>query len=275
MRQTEINECFNRLKIIGVIATLCFLVLLSQATQASKYDDELLRLTNLERKKVGVAPLTLSRKLGKAAQNHAKDMANNNYFSHTGLNGSRFSERIKATGYDYSAVAENISAGRSTAENTIKGWMKSDGHRKNMLNATYTEIGFGYAYSSESEYKHYWVQVFGKPIKSSGSSTSPKPTEKPTEKPTQKLTLKRKSNAIFNRIEKDYPLFFSPKTATDVIGSGKEVVYYRLYKNSYQSALATIYPDDLWIAINQSWQFFGTLEEANKTLCKNKCWKSQ
>ncbi|HAI68518.1 MAG TPA: hypothetical protein DCM38_03665, partial [Gammaproteobacteria bacterium] len=236
------------------------------------YDAELLRLTNLERQKAGVSALTLSSKLGKAAQNHAKDMANNNYFSHTGLNGSSPSERIKATGYKYSAVAENIAAGHSTAEDTIQGWMKSTGHRKNMLNRTYTEIGFGYAYSDKSKYRHYWVQVFGK-SQGKGSSTPSTPTP-PQPTPT-KITLKTKSNAIFDRLEKDYAEFFSPTSATQVIGSGKEIIYYRLYNNPYQTALATTFPDDFWIAINQEWDHFGTLEEANQYLCNNQCWKNK
>ncbi|EDN72256.1 hypothetical protein BGS_0244 [Beggiatoa sp. SS] len=87
--------------------------------------------------------------------------------------------------------------------------------------------------------------------------------------------MKTKSNAILDRIEKDYAKVFSPTSNSHAIDSGKEIVYYRLYNNPYQTALATTFPDDFWIAINQKWERFGTLEEANQYLCKNKCWKNQ
>jgi len=134
----------------------------SAATVASQYDAELLRLTNLERQKAGVPALKLSNQLNQAAQNHADDMTKNNYFSHTGLNGSKPSDRAKAAGYNYSYVGENIAAGNTSPADVIQGWMNSQGHRENILNSNYTEIGFGYSYSYSSQYRHYWVQVFGK-----------------------------------------------------------------------------------------------------------------
>lgn len=127
------------------------------------YEAELLRLTNLERQKAGLAPLRLSSRLTTAAQNHASDMARNNYFSHTGRNGSSMVTRIKATGYLYGYVGENIAAGKTSPAATIEQWMNSAGHRANILNPNFTEIGFGYAKSSNARYQHYWVQVFGSP----------------------------------------------------------------------------------------------------------------
>jgi uncharacterized protein YkwD len=132
-------------------------------TSQSTYESELLRLTNLERQKAGLAPLRLSSQLKSAAQNHATDMARNNYFSHTGRNGSRMVDRIKATGYTYGYVGENIAAGRPSPVATIAQWMNSSGHRANILNPNFSEIGFGYANTSDSRYQHYWVQVFGSP----------------------------------------------------------------------------------------------------------------
>ncbi|MDM8569671.1 CAP domain-containing protein, partial [Thiotrichales bacterium HSG1] len=147
--------------IIGFVIT-SIVITFSSFIQASQYDSELLRLTNIERQNAGLSELTLSSQLGQAAQNHAEDMANNNYFSHTGLNASSAGDRISATGYSYSTWGENISAGRVTASDTIQGWMNSQGHRDNILNSNYSEIGFGYANSDDSDYQHYWVQVFGK-----------------------------------------------------------------------------------------------------------------
>lgn len=145
-----------------IILYILILITFSATTAASQYDFELLRLTNLERQKFGLAPLRLSRQLNQAAQYHAYDMARNNYFSHTGLNGSTMVSRVKATGYYYSSIGENIAAGGSTPAKTIRQWMNSYGHRKNILNPNYREIGFGYSYSYSSSYRHYWVQVFGK-----------------------------------------------------------------------------------------------------------------
>jgi uncharacterized protein YkwD len=136
---------------------------ISQSTNRVSFETELLKLTNLERQKVGLSPLKLSSQLTKAAQSHARDMARNNYFSHTGLNGSSMADRAKGTGYKYFALGENIAAGKSTPEEAIRQWMNSSGHRANILNSRFTEIGFGYENAPNSRYRHYWVQVFGTP----------------------------------------------------------------------------------------------------------------
>lgn len=127
------------------------------------FEEQLLALTNIERRKVGLPPLRLSRQLSQAAQAHAVDMGRNGYFSHTGLNGSSMVDRAKATGYRYAALGENLAAGRATPEGTIRQWMNSAGHRANILSNKFTEIGFGYANAPNARYRHYWVQVFGRP----------------------------------------------------------------------------------------------------------------
>lgn len=99
------------------LASVMFMALLflcGVATQASQHDAELLNLTNTERQKAGLPALKLSSQLGQAAQGHAQDMAQNNYFSHTGLNGSSPFDRIKATGYNYSTAGEKIAGGQTT-----------------------------------------------------------------------------------------------------------------------------------------------------------------
>jgi uncharacterized protein YkwD len=134
-------------------------ILLAQST----YDSELLALTNAERSKAGLPALRLSTKLGQAGQNHAIDMVQKNFFSHTGSNGSQPSDRAKSVGYSYSSIGENIAAGNKTPAETIKQWMASPGHRSNILSSKYTEIGFGYTNSPSYQYKDVWVQVFGNP----------------------------------------------------------------------------------------------------------------
>ena len=130
----------------------------------SRFDAQLLQLTNEQRRRAGLQPLRLSSKLGQAAQSHAQDMARNNIFSHTGSNGSTMVDRVKKVGYSYSTIGENIAAGGATPAATIQQWMNSPGHRRNILNPSFTEIGFGYVAAPNTEYRHYWVQVFGSPM---------------------------------------------------------------------------------------------------------------
>ena len=120
-----------------------------------------LYLTNLERKAKGVPPLKGQDQLFTASGAHALDMAQKNYFSHTSQDGRTFDQRVTAAGYKWNTCAENIAAGNSTAETTVDQWKNSSGHYANMINASYREMGVGYAQTSTSTYKHYWVQDFG------------------------------------------------------------------------------------------------------------------
>ncbi|HEY8601416.1 MAG TPA: CAP domain-containing protein [Thermomicrobiales bacterium] len=117
---------------------------------------EVLRLTNEQRQANGCAPLTANILLRNAAQKHAVDMAEHNYFSHTGLNGSGPSDRITAAGYSIRRWAENIAFGYQTPQDVMDGWMNSTGHRANILNCNLTAIGIGY-------YDSLWVQDFASP----------------------------------------------------------------------------------------------------------------
>jgi uncharacterized protein YkwD len=106
-------------------------------------------------------PLTLVPALTCAARVHSKDMADNNFFSHTNLQGQGPGYRIAQAGYNGSGWGENIAAGYSTPQQVIDGWLSSDGHCANMLNPGFKDIGIGYAYGPNSQYGHYWTQVFG------------------------------------------------------------------------------------------------------------------
>jgi len=133
-------------------------------------EKEILRLVNIERQKAGLKSLEWRDDLANAARFHAYDMATENYFDHDthDRSGSTLSNtcetfvRIKAFVKDVFACAENISAGRSTAEDTVKGWMNSPGHKNNIMNASTKYLGVGYYYDETSTYKHYCVQNFGK-----------------------------------------------------------------------------------------------------------------
>lgn len=108
-------------------------------------------------------PIAWNSKLFEAGAGHALDMANNNYFSHTSLDGRTFSQRITAAGYAWSTIGENIAAGQTSIEQVINGWLQSPGHCANIMNSTYTEVGVACAKNTASTYKTYWVMDLGRP----------------------------------------------------------------------------------------------------------------
>ncbi len=96
-----------------------------------------------------------------AASIHSEDMAANNLFSHTGSDNSSTGERVSQSGYNWKAVAENISGGTDTPEQTIDRWLASPGHCHNIMNGVYTEIGMACVVNRASEYEIYWTLVLG------------------------------------------------------------------------------------------------------------------
>ncbi len=108
----------------------------------------------------GPAPaLSIHPALRCAARAHSKDMADNDFFSHTNLMGEGPGQRIAKTGYSYFTWGENIAAGNATPEATVEQWMNSDGHCANIMNPTFEHIGIGYA--PGGQWGHMWTQVFG------------------------------------------------------------------------------------------------------------------
>jgi uncharacterized protein YkwD len=136
----------------------------SQAAPAA-WRTELLNRVNYERGLQGRVPLTLSTPLNNAAQIHANDMAEHNFVSHTGNDGSdsltRISRQGYFTGYGSGGCAENVAAGQTSVAAVMTAWMKSTGHRVNILNANYRDFGGGYVYNASRTHKHYWCQTFG------------------------------------------------------------------------------------------------------------------
>lgn len=117
------------------------------------------QLVNAARAKAGCRPVTVNSALARAAQAHSADMARNNYFSHTSLDGRTAMQRMRAAGFTGSLMGENIAAGQTTADSVMSAWMKSSGHRANILNCGYRFIGVGHA--TGGYYGHYWTQDFG------------------------------------------------------------------------------------------------------------------
>ncbi|MGW6824404.1 CAP domain-containing protein [Streptomyces sp. NPDC055005] len=117
---------------------------------------EVVALVNQERAKAGCSALTVNAKLTTAALNHSKDMAAHSNMSHTGSDGSDPGARITRAGYGWMTYGENVAYGYSTPEQVMNGWMNSPGHRENILNCAFKEIGVGLA-----EPNSYWTQDFG------------------------------------------------------------------------------------------------------------------
>ncbi|HEX6291526.1 MAG TPA: CAP domain-containing protein [Herpetosiphonaceae bacterium] len=118
-------------------------------------------LINQHRRANGCAPAQLSYELSVAAKNHSRDMAEHNYFSHTGRNGSTFGDRARAAGYPYWPSGEIIAAGYASAQDVVNGWINSSGHRAIILDCNNDDIGIGLHVHAGSQWQYYWTGVFG------------------------------------------------------------------------------------------------------------------
>ena len=136
-------------------------------------------LVNQERAVNGLHALNCDDRLVLAARNHSEDMVENNYFSHTSLDGRQFFTRITNAGYLWSNAGENIAAGYGTPQAVMNGWMNSSGHRANILDSTFCDLGVGYAYGASTTYGDYWTQDFGRlvDVSSCGDTTPPPPDD--------------------------------------------------------------------------------------------------
>ena len=133
-----------------------------------KFDkDEMLRLVNearMEKRRCGgkrhqaTHPLEWNEKLAAAAQKHADDMGDNDFFDHTGSDGSTIVIRVEREDYLWRAVGENVAMGPRSVAVAVKGWLDSPGHCSNMMNPDFTELG-----AALSKDRKYWVQVFAAP----------------------------------------------------------------------------------------------------------------
>ena len=121
----------------------------------SAYEEEVIRLVNVERKNNGLDPLECDYELSKLAWMKSQDMQTNHYFSHTSPTyGSPF-EMMHNYGITYYAAGENIAWGYTSPASVVNGWMNSEGHRANILYPGFTHIGVGHAAPG-----NYWTQMF-------------------------------------------------------------------------------------------------------------------
>ncbi len=130
----------------------------SQNSNLSANAQEVIKLVNKERNAAGLSALAENSRLSEVAQAKAEDMMKNGYFSHISPTyGSPF-EMMKTFGIAYKSAGENIAKGQKTPAAVMNGWMNSSGHRTNILNASYEQIGAGFC--KDSSGVAYWVQMF-------------------------------------------------------------------------------------------------------------------
>lgn len=119
------------------------------------FEAEVVRLVNAIRRESGLGELGLNWELSRVARYKSQDMADNFYFSHTSPTyGSPF-QMIRAFGLTYRTAGENIAYGYPTPQAVVNSWMNSEGHRKNILNPSFTQIGVGYVSQG-----NHWTQMF-------------------------------------------------------------------------------------------------------------------
>jgi uncharacterized YkwD family protein/spore coat assembly protein SafA len=123
-----------------------------------EFQNRVVSLTNAQRSKYGLPPLKMNWELQRLARIKSEDMRNCNYFDHNSPTyGSPFT-MMKNFGIQFSYAGENIAAGQQTPESVVDSWMKSPGHRANILKREFTEIGCGVAFGGS--YRVYWTQEF-------------------------------------------------------------------------------------------------------------------
>jgi len=152
------------------VAALCLVVGVHHAQEKdAKFtidatEAKLLELTNAERKKEDLPPYKASPLLFKLARAHSQNMAKQGKLDHELDEKSPF-DRMKDAGYRFSGAGENIAYGGDgfPLANIIKNWMDSEGHRANILNVDFIEIGLGIARSESGDV--YYTQVFGTPLR--------------------------------------------------------------------------------------------------------------
>ncbi|MFD2444678.1 CAP domain-containing protein [Bacillus sp. CGMCC 1.16607] len=128
----------------------------AQTTQGiSATEQKVIELTNVERRKNGLRDLIGDSKLSSVARTKSNDMQAKGYFSHTSPTyGSPF-DMMRDFGVSYKTAGENIAQGQRTPEEVVRAWMNSEGHRKNILNGSFTHIGVGHNTTGNQ-----WTQMF-------------------------------------------------------------------------------------------------------------------
>lgn len=131
------------------------------ANEFREFQKKVIEIVNKERASMGLHLLSENADLDKVATLKSEDMVKLNYFSHTSPTyGSPF-QMLEQFKISYTSAGENIAYGQTTPEEVMKGWMNSPGHRANILNSNFTQIGVGIALKSNGQLD--WTQTFIRP----------------------------------------------------------------------------------------------------------------
>ncbi len=158
---------FSILVVSIKVASISFIVLTPASTTlaAAITNETIVSLANSARVEGGLPELTTSSLLSKAADNKAKDMLARQYFSHNTPDGATPWSFIKAVGYSYSTAGENLAIDYTDASSVQTAWMNSPGHRANIMNKNFTQIGIGIAQGTYDNHQTIIVvQMFGTPL---------------------------------------------------------------------------------------------------------------
>ena len=133
------------------------------STEPSDLIGQVVEAHNARRAEAGLPPLVESPRLEQAAEVQARDMAGRRKMSHRGADGSSPFDRMKRQGYSFRTAAENVAYGFDDVESVMRGWMKSAGHKRNIL-GNFSEIGVSRATATDGA--SYWCVTFGTPLDS-------------------------------------------------------------------------------------------------------------
>lgn len=130
----------------------------------SRVAADVVALTNMQRTHYRRPALRANPRLMRAAQLQANQMAQASHMAHVLPDAPypRMEDRIAAASYRWQTLGENVAFGQTNAAKVVDSWMHSRGHRTNILNSTFTEMGAGYAVDRTG--RPYYVQVFGRPL---------------------------------------------------------------------------------------------------------------
>jgi uncharacterized protein YkwD len=135
-----------------------------ETSQAQAWKARVVELVNNERANVGLSPVAWNETLAEEATQYACEMIHYDFFDHVNpVTRSTLSIRANQFQYDYLVIGENLAAGQRTPEQAMSDWMDSPGHRQNILDPRFVELGVGVRIGGD--YGTYWVQEFGLPGK--------------------------------------------------------------------------------------------------------------
>jgi uncharacterized protein YkwD len=134
----------------------------AQPAGNAAFEAEVVTLVNAERVKASCAAVTVDDRLTTAARAHSADMAARDYFSHTTPEGVEFATRITNAGYRWGGAGENIAKGQRSPQEVMTSWMNSPGHKANILNCGFKNLGVGVA--ADATGALLWTQDFASPL---------------------------------------------------------------------------------------------------------------